>query len=376
MTTGCKSADAQATSRQQRLVTSPQWRDGRFVNALPRHDGPVMTMTREFFFGGSDHRRPTEPLPLDVPAPGELATPPEGGLRVTWLGHSTSLVEVDGARLLLDPMFGDRASPVSWAGPKRFYPPPVALEALPRLDAVLISHDHYDHLDRSSVEGLARREALRFVVPLGVGTRLQRWGIDAARVTELDWWQELRLGAVRVVLTPARHFSGRSAVMADKDETLWGGWAMVGPVHRVYYSGDSAMFPGFAEIGERLGPFDITLIESGAYNKLWADVHLGPEQAVAAHRAVRGKLMLPVHWGSFDLALHGWTEPAERLLVAAAAQGVQLALPRPGGRVVPGQPVPAERWWPTVPWETAEQAPVWSSGVPTPDEAAPAANDG
>ena len=289
MTTGCKSADAQATTRRQRMVTSPQGRDGRFVNALPRHDGPMMTMAPEFFFGGSDHRRPVEPLPLELPDSNELETPPQGGLRVTWLGHSTSLVELDGARLLLDPMFAERASPFSWTGPERFHRPPVALESLPRLDALLLSHDHYDHLEQSSVEALAQRAGLGFVVPLGVGTRLERWGIDAARVTELDWWEELRVGAVRVVLTPARHFSGRSAVMSDQDETPWGSWAVVGSDHRVYYSGDSAMFPGFEEIGERLGPFDVTLIE-----------------------------------------------------------------------------------WPTVPRETVEQAPVWSSGVPNPTEAAPA----
>jgi L-ascorbate metabolism protein UlaG (beta-lactamase superfamily) len=236
------------------------------------------------------------------------------------------------------------------------------------VDAVVISHDHYDHLDVPTVKALAARGA-RWVVPLGVGAHLRAWGVPDARITELDWWEAARVGDLTLTATPARHFSGRG--LGDADRTLWAGWAIAGPAHRVFYSGDTALHEEFAEIGRRLGPFDLTMIESGAYDALWADVHLGPEQAVLAHRQVRGAVMLPVHWGLFDLALHGWTEPIERVLVAAERAGVRVASPRPGGMVEPAALGPAERWWPAVPWRTVEEAPAWSSGVRRPDPIAP-----
>jgi L-ascorbate metabolism protein UlaG (beta-lactamase superfamily) len=232
------------------------------------------------------------------------------------------------------------------------------------VDAVVISHDHYDHLDVPTVKALAARGA-RWVVPLGVGAHLRAWGVPEARITELDWWEAARVGDLTLTATPARHFSGRG--LGDADRTLWAGWAIAGPAHRVFYSGDTALHEEFAEIGRRLGPFDLTMIESGAYDALWADVHLGPEQAVLAHRLVRGDVMLPVHWGLFDLALHGWTEPMERVLVAARRAGVRVASPRPGGMVEPSALGAVERWWPAVPWRTAEEAPAWSSGVRRPD---------
>ena len=218
-----------------------------------------------------------------------------------------------------------------------------------------------------TVRALADRVP-RWVVPLGVGAHLEAWGVAPERITELDWWGEAAVGgrggaAVRLVSTPARHFSGR---FLRRDGTLWSGWAVVGDSTRVWYSGDTALTPQFAEVGRRLGPFSLTLIESGAYDAAWADVHLGPEQAVAAHRLVQGGtggLMVPVHWGLFDLALHGWTEPAERVRVAAEAAGVAVAFPRPGESVTPSA-YPAEPWWPAVPWETAAAAPTVSTGLP------------
>jgi L-ascorbate metabolism protein UlaG (beta-lactamase superfamily) len=241
----------------------------------------------------------------------------------------------------------------------RFFAPPLSLDALPPLDAVLISHDHYDHLDLEAVRALNAR-GVRFVVPLGVGAHLEYWGVPIERITELDWWERTSIGRLEVHCTPARHFSGRAPW--GMNGTLWSGWAVVGPEHRVYYSGDSAMFPGLAEIGGRLGPFDVTLLDTGAYDETWADYHLGPEQAVAAHVALRGRLLLPVHWGTFNLGLHGWTEPAERTLAAAALARVSVVVPRPGDLVDPTSVPEPVRWWPEVPWQTAEQHPVISSG--------------
>ena len=353
---------ARATgARLETMKASPQWKDGRFRNLLDRQDAPLLKSLAQWA-RGAEHTVPDEPPPIEARSRGDFSTPPPVGLRITWLGHSTTLVEIDGHRLLLDPVWSERASPVSWAGPKRFHPPPLPLAELPPVDAVIISHDHYDHLDHRTIVSLRDRVPL-FVVPLGVGAHLERWGISATRIVELDWWGKTTIGSLTVTATPARHFSGRSIAMRDRDATLWAGWAICGLEHRVYYSGDTAMFADFSEIGNRLGPFDASLIEVGAYDALWADVHLGPEQAIEAHRLVRGGVLIPVHWGTFDLALHPWTEPVERLLVAAARAGTRVAIPRPGQTVAPTDPAPVAPWWPAVPWRTAEEAPVVSTGL-------------
>ena len=343
-------------ARRARMEVSPAWHDGHFVNPQP---------LRNVFWkavSGAMHRSPdvspSQPPRLAEPAGSGLEVPPRTGLRATWLGHSTTLVEIDGRRFLIDPVWSDRASPFPWIGPRRFYSPPIALADLPPLDAVLISHDHYDHLDRATVVALGAR-SVTFIVPLGVGAHLGAWGIPEARIIELDWWQRTRVGSVEIVSTPARHASGR--MLIDNDTKLWTGYALVGPAHRVYYSGDSGLFPALRDIGTRLGPFDLTMIEVGQYGQAWPDWHMGPEQAVAAHQMVRGRLMLPVHWGAFALAYHAWTEPIERALAAAAGAGAHLVAPRPGQSFEPAVPAPLERWWPTLPTHTAAQDPIVSS---------------
>jgi len=314
---------------------------------------------------GDEIRSPQDPadIPRITPTTQALSLAPTSGLRLTWLGHSSFLIDLDGHRVLTDPVWGERASPFSLLGPTRYYPPPIALDELPAIDTVVISHDHYDHLDEPTIRALAG--TTKFVVPLGIGADLEYWGVGAQDITELDWWERTTVGegaGGELVATPARHFSGRG--LTDADQTLCAGWAVVGPRHRVYFSGDTAMFSGFAEIGERLGPFDATMIESGAYSALWADVHLGPEQAVRAHQAVRGRVMIPVHWGTFNLGMHAWTEPVERVLVAAERADVSLAIPRPGESVEPAALGAVVRWWPgDVPWKTAEESPIVSSGL-------------
>lgn len=346
--------------RLSRMRASPQWRDGHFVNTLPPVE-PKVWKELSRWLRGAPHTSPEVPIPIVRP-PDEVLGQASEALRVTWLGHSTLLVELEGRRLLIDPVWGRRCSPVDFVGPERFHPPPLPLEELPPLDAVVISHDHYDHLDYPTVMRLAKR-GVRFIVPLGVGAHLALWGVAEDRISELDWWGRTRVGHLELVATPARHFSGRSLTTADRDRTLWAGWAMIGASHRAYYSGDTAMLPELRDIGERLGPFDLTMIEVGAYDRSWADVHLGPEQAVAAHLMVRGRVMMPVHWGTFDLALHAWTEPAERVLIAAEADGVTLVTPRPGQSVRPEAPEPPSRWWPALPYHTVAEHPIVSSGL-------------
>lgn len=360
----CETSGAAATgARLQRMEQSPQWKGEGFGNRNQRVDGSASEMAGEWFFGGSDHRMPESELPVQKRDGQMFNTPPATGLRVTWLGHSTLIVEIDGQRVLIDPVWGERASPFSFVGPKRFYAPPLPFEKLPKIDAIVISHDHYDHLDHFTVLKL-KDTGVKWVVPLGVGSHLEYWGVPLENIVELDWWQSTTVGGVELTCTPARHFSGRSVTFDDQDATLWAGWAMKGPAHRVFYSGDTALHDDFIRIGKELGPFDLTLIESGAYNQLWADVHLGPEQAARAHQLVRGRVMLPVHWGLFDLALHGWTEPIERVLAAAQAANIRVVMPKPGGSVEPALAAgKVDRWWPKQPWDNASDSPALSSEV-------------
>ena len=348
-------------ARLARMAASPNWQDGEFVNRLPRVDGPILVSAGRFFFGGgSDHASPSAPPVTERRTRADFATPPASGLRITWLGHSTTLVEIGGMRVLTDPMLSERASPFSFAGPRRFFAPPLPMAELPDIDAVVISHDHYDHLDMATVRALSEKGA-RFVVPLGIGARLEGWGIPLAQIRELDWWQSDTVGTLTITATPSRHFSGRW--LDDANETLWSGWAIASPAHRVYYSGDTALLDEMEEVGRRLGPFDVAMIEVGEYDALWSDVHLGPEQAVRASRLVRAQVLLPVHWATFDLALHGWTEPIERVLVAATLEGVRVATPPPGAMMEPARAVPSARWWPKVPWKSVVDAPAFSTNV-------------
>ncbi|MGW5053004.1 MBL fold metallo-hydrolase [Actinokineospora sp. NPDC004072] len=320
------------------VARSPQYRDGAFRNrehtsSTPAEGGKLL---RELVFG-RQQRKPAGQVPLVAPPP-----PVGDGLHVTWYGHSTALVELDGALVLLDPVWSKRVSPVPFLGPRRTHEPPAPLSALPRLDAVVISHDHYDHLDMATVLALVETQSAPFVVPLGVGAHLRRWRVPAERIIELDWSESATLGGVRVVATPAQHFSGRAL---RRDGTLWSSFALLGPHHRVFYTGDSGYFPGYADIGTEYGPFDATLVQIGAYAPSWPDIHMTPEEGVATHLDVRGGLLIPVHWATFTLALHAWTEPVDRLWAEAKARGIPLAIPRPGERVDVNAPPPVDPWW-------------------------------
>ncbi|MEV4756617.1 MBL fold metallo-hydrolase [Micromonospora sp. NPDC049559] len=336
-----------AGDRADRIQRSPQFRAGVFRNpvtsriALPEAGRDAL---RELLFGG-ERRRPAGPVPLVAAAPAAPATAPPDELNIIWYGHASALIEIEGRRVLVDPIWSDRCSPAARIGPRRLHPPPVPLERLPPVDAVLISHDHYDHLDMATVRALARAGTAPFLVPLGVGAHLERWGVPAARVVELDWTESVALAGLTITATAAYHFSGRGLA---RDRTLWGSWVVAGARRRVFYSGDSGYFEGYAEIGAGYGPFDAALVQVGAYDPAWPNMHMFPEEAVAAHRELRGGLLVPMHWGTFNLARHAWSDPVERLWREAQARGVSLAVPRPGERVRVDDPPPVDGWWRSV----------------------------
>ncbi len=273
---------------------------------------------------------------------------PASGLRLTWMGHSSFLIEIDGVRMLVDPLWDERASPVSWLGPKRFFAPPLRLEDLPRLDAVLISHDHYDHLGKQTIRNLAELPAIekaRWITSLGVGRRLRGFGVEAARIVELDWTQSTSVATLTVTALPARHFSGRG--VRDRFDTLWSSFVFKGDRHNVYYGADSGVWDGFGEIAREYGPFDLTMLEVGAYNELWKAIHLGPDGAAEVFAAMGAEgLLMPIHWGLFELAPQAWREPIERVWQLANERGFKLWAPQPGAPtdVVLGEEHRSD-WW-------------------------------
>jgi len=321
----------------------------KFHNPIATSVGGLSTMFKvlPLYLSNKEEKSPIFPVgPFRTDA-AAYTTPPESGLRVTWFGHSASLVEIDGLRVLIDPVWDERAAPVQWAGPKRFFPPTIELESLPRIDVVLISHDHYDHLGAGSVRRLALAfPSARWVTSLGVGEILGGFGVEEQRVTELDWTQSTAIpGGLTITSVPSRHFSGRS--LSNRFETLWGAFVLKGAKHIVYYGADTGWWDGFGEIADTYGPFDLTMLEIGAFHELWSEIHLGPDNAVRAFEAMGAKgLMMPIHWGLFDLALHGWRQPMERMKVLAAERGTAVWTPDPGQptTIFPGQELWSS-WW-------------------------------
>jgi L-ascorbate metabolism protein UlaG (beta-lactamase superfamily) len=325
-------------ARADRVKASPQFADGKFRNTVPASEVTAASIPRILASTLTDRERrhPHQPIPVITPETGG------DGLYVTWFGHSSALIEIEGKRILVDPVWSDRCSPSHLVGPKRLHEPPIALRELPPIDAVVISHDHYDHLDMETIQNLADLQAVPFLVPLGVGAHLEKWGIPATRLIELDWQERTTIAGLEIICTPARHFSGRGF---SRDETLWSSWVIKGETRRAFYSGDTGYFPGFAEIGAEHGPFDVTLVQVGAYGEAWPDIHMVPEDGVATHVDVQGGLMVPVHWATFNLALHDWAEPADRVWIEAKARDVSLAIPRPGERIDVDNPPAVDGWW-------------------------------
>lgn len=342
-----------------RMEASPQYDalNERFVNPDPEALRQVEEFKADWgeilkwlFVKGE--RTPDDPLPQTVP---DLAafSASTGGAEIIWFGHSSFLLRMDGKNILVDPVFSGRASPIPFSV-QRFQDPVITLEDLPEIDYIVISHDHYDHLDMDSVKFFRDKQA-QFLVPLGVGSHLRGWGIDAGRITELDWWQSVQREGIEFIAAPAQHFSGRG--LFEKNKTLWASWIIRDERQSIFYSGDSGYNTHFKAIGDAYGPFDAALIETGQYNNKWRGVHMMPEEAAQAYFDLRAEMYIPVHWSMFELSMHTWYQPAMEIAAVAGTRGVNLVTPRLGEVVAIDTPPETTAWW--QPWIDPSRPPEW-----------------
>ncbi len=297
--------------------------------------------TKAVMFEGDD-KRPEKPLPVSKLTKVDFQGNSFGNFSFVWLGQSSVLLNLEGRYLLTDPMFSRRASFVQWAGPERFHPAPVEMDDLPALDAIIISHNHYDHLDEASIKGLDYKTKV-YLVPLGVGKYLEDWGIDPQKIIEMDWWEGLERDEIQFIAAPALHFSGRG--IFDQNESFWNSWVIKSKRNSIFFCGDSGMFPLFKDIGNKYGPFDLTLISNGAYSNLWHDTHLFPEEVIQAHKELKGRILMPIHWATFSLATHSWYDPAERIFKAAQKENVKILFPKIGQIMDYNRLPETPPWW-------------------------------
>lgn len=323
---------------------------GKFSNTKPSEPfklGRLLTLLKRSVFEKKHNSVPNQTIPMASLSRQDIEQWPADKTSIVRLGHSTILIKVSNQLWLLDPVFSERASPFSFIGPKRFHQTPLSISELPDLDGVIISHNHYDHMDKQSIKALHKR-VKRFVMPLGNAEQLAAWGVPRNKISELDWWQSLSIEGLELIATPAQHFSGRG--LGDRDNALWSSWVIRSNAVSLFFSGDTGYFDGFKQIGKRYGPFDMTMMESGAYDRDWSDVHMSPKESVQAHLDLKGRKMLPIHNGTFDLAFHAWTDPFEQLVDIANQEWVDLMTPKMGQLITLGDEasVDAARdllWW-------------------------------
>ncbi|MCP4520580.1 MAG: hypothetical protein GY827_02595 [Cytophagales bacterium] len=315
-----------------------------FINAVPTAVGGFSWDLLVDFIKGNPEGTPDHNLVPEKVDSLSLVTKDIEFTKVTWFGHSAFLLQMDGKNILLDPMLGESPSPSPLLGTKRYAKElPIEIEKLPVIDAIIFSHDHYDHLDYESVKKLMPK-VKKYYVPLGLGNHLTSWGIEKEKVKEMNWWEETDFEGIQLVLTPSRHFSGRG--ISDRYATLWGSWVINGKKDKVYFSGDGGYAGHFKEIGEKYGPFDLALLECGQYNEKWSEIHMMPEQTIQAGLDLQAKRVMPIHWGAFTLALHSWKDPIERASKKAEEVNLPLTTPKVGETfLVNHGEYPTEKWW-------------------------------
>ena len=320
-----------ASKQQQELFSkSKHYKDGKFLN----NGGVKMEMSLKdsfkamwILFKSNSKAEPNKNIAVQKIDSITIANY-NSKTRFIWFGHSTFLLQIKGKNLLIDPMFGNVPAPNPLLGNKRFSNKlPIEIEKLPSIDAVLITHDHYDHLDYESIQKLKDKVNI-FYTPLGIGIHLLKWGVEKERIIELDWWQEIKFDELTIRCTPAQHFSGRG--ISDREKTLWCSWIIQSDDENLFFSGDSGYASHFKEIGDQYGPFDFAFMECGQYNNLWPLVHMLPEETAQAGLDIKAKKMMPIHWGAFKLASHSWTDPVERISKKAKELNVDLVIPKIG----------------------------------------------
>lgn len=327
---------------------SSNYKDGEFLNKTKVEMSFTFSQYIEMifkFFGSQPNTIPDKPLPVSKLNPTEVDSYNSSTPRVIWFGHSAILLQINNKNILIDPMFGDVPAPHPWLGKSRFTDGlPLEIEQMPKVDAVLFSHDHYDHLDYSSIMKL-KDKVENFYVPLGLGNHLLEWGIEADRIQEMDWWSETEFENMTFACTPAQHFSGRG--ISDRNSTLWASWVIKSDSTTLYFSGDSGYNTHFKEIGVKYGPFDFAMMECGQYNQQWKQIHMMPEETVQAGLDLKAKLIMPIHWGAFKLAFHTWTDPVERLEKESQRLGLPITTPIIGVPIVLSNPpiAPHNKWW-------------------------------
>jgi len=332
--------------KMNKINKSKQYIDEKFINYKPSPDWSffkILPIMWDFLVTNND-RKPDIELPIQKVEFSQITNAKSDELKITWIGHSSQIINIDGKLILTDPIFENKTA---FMGPSRYNGDvPLNIEELPEIDLVLISHNHYDHLNTYTIEKI-HPKVKQFITPLLVGAELEKMGVPREKIIELDWWEEATpFDNFLIAFTPAQHFSGRS--LFDRDETLWGSYVIQGPHHKIYFSGDSGYFKGFKEIGAKYGPFDYTFMECGAYNEKWRFVHMFPEETVQAHIDLKGKFLHPIHWGTFNLALHSWYDPMVRVAKAADNLGVQLSTPIVGETITIDENLVTEKWWETV----------------------------
>lgn len=345
LTIGCSHSPVMSEADIHKMEHSDQYVNGKFKNetkSVTQDLSKMWSASKDFLFNKHKQASPLLPLPIKPVAVHSFNLEDKSALQFTRLGHSSMMIQIDGKIVLTDPVFSERASPVQWAGPKRFHPVPLNVNQLPNVEAVIISHDHYDHLDHDSIQAL-NEKVNHFVVPLGVGQALLNWGIAKNKITELDWWENIKLGGIELIATPAQHFSGRG--LFDRNESLWASWVIRNKDHSLYFSGDTGYFKGFKEIGEKYGPFDYAFMECGAYNQLWRDIHMMPEDTIQAFKDVRAKILIPVHNGTFDLSTHAWFDPFVQIEKLARENNVPLMTPVMGEIIDKQKSFTNYAWW-------------------------------